>query len=78
MENLAFRGLDDRVIDRLETPARASQRSLEGQARHVLTQQVDRPGRIADFRERTRQLASLTAATSQTDSADLRREDRER
>ena len=40
----------------------------------LLSQQVERPNRIADYlRERTRQLVSLTAGTSQSDSADLLR-----
>ena len=78
MGNLTVRNLDDRVIERLKAQAKANQRSLEGEVRHVLTQQVERPNRIADFRERTRQLVSLTAGTSQSDSADLLREDRDR
>ena len=78
MGNLTVRNLDDRVIERLKAQAKANQRSLEGEVRHMLTQQVDRAGRIADFRERTRRLVSLTAGTSQSDSADLLREDRDR
>lgn len=78
MGNLTIRNLDDRVIDRLKAQAKANQRSLEGEIRHLLTQQADRPGRIADFRERTRQLVSLTAGTPQTDSVELLREDRDR
>ena len=78
MGNLTVRNLDDRVIERLKAQAKTNQRSLEGEVRHVLTQQVDRAGRIADFRERTRRLVSLTAGTRQTDSADLLREDRDR
>ena len=78
MGNLTVRNLDDRVIEQLKAQAKANQRSLEGEVRHVLTQQVDRPSRIADFHERTRQLVTLTAGTSQSDSADLLREDRDR
>ena len=78
MGNLTVRNLDDRVIERLKAQAKANQRSLEGEVRHVLTQQVDRSARIGDFRERTRRLVSLTAGTRQTDSADLLREDRDR
>ena len=78
MGNLTIRNLDDRVIDRLKAQAKANQRSLEGEIRHLLTQKADRPGRIADFRERTRQLVSLTAGTPQTDSVELLREDRDR
>ena len=76
--NVTVRNLDDRVIDRLKVQAKTNQRSLEGEIRHLLTQQADRPGRIADFRERTRQLVSLTEGTHQTDSVELLREDRDR
>ena len=78
MGNLTIRNLDDRVIKRLKAQAKANQRSLEGEVRYVLTQRADRLGRIANFRERTRQLVSLTADTSQTDSVELLREDRDR
>lgn len=78
MGNLTIRNLDDHVIELLKGQARTNQRSLEGEVRHVLTQSVDRHGRIAEFRERTRKLLSLTANTSQTDSVELLREDRDR
>ena len=78
MGNLTVRNLDDRVIEQLKVQARQNHRSLEGEIRHLLTQQVDRVGRIADFRERTRKLASLTTGTRQTDSVKLLREDRDR
>ena len=78
MGNLTIRNLDDRVIDHLKAQAKANQRSLEGEVRYVLTQQVDRRARIADFRERTRQIARMTAGIPQTDATDLLREDRTR
>ena len=78
MGNLTIRNLDDRIIERLKEQAKANQRSLEGEVRYILTQQAGRHGRIADFRERTRQLLSLTADTSQPDSVELLREDRDR
>ena len=78
MGDLTIRNLDDRVIERLKRQARASHRSLEGEVRHLLTQRVDRLVRLADFRERTRKLASLTVDTRQTDSVDMLREDRAR
>ena len=40
--------------------------------------QIDRRARIADFRERTRQIARMTVGTPQTDATDLLREDRTR
>ena len=78
MGSLTIRNLDDRVIEHLKAQAKANQRSLEGEVRYVLTQQVDRRARIADFRERTREIAQLTAGTPQTDSVSLLREDRDR
>ena len=77
MGNLTIRNLDDRVIKQLKAQAKANQRSLEGEIRYVLTQQADRRARIADFRERTRQIARITG-TPQTDATDLLREDRNR
>ena len=78
MGTLTIRNLDDRVIERLEAQARNNGRSLEGEIRHMLTERADRRLRIAAFRERTRELASATAGTSQTDSAALLRADRDR
>ena len=76
--NLTIRNLDDQVIDQLKAQAKDNQRSLEGEIRHMLTERVDRRYRLAEFRERTRQLASLTANTPQTDSVTLLRDDRDR
>ena len=78
MGNLTIRNLDERVIDALKAQARTNQRSLEAEVRYLLTQRVDRRVRMADFRERTAQIARMSADTPQTDSVDLLREDRER
>ena len=78
MGNLTIRNLDDRVIEQLKAQAKANQRSLEGEIRYMLTQQVDRRARIADFRGRTREIARMTAGTPQTDSVTLLRDDRHR
>ena len=78
MGNLTIRNLDDRVIDRLKAQAKANQRSLEGEIRHMLAEQVDRRSRMAGFRQRTQRLASMTAGTPQTDSVTLLRVDRDR
>ena len=78
MGTLTVRNLDDRVIERLKAQARENQRSLEGEIRHLLTERVDRRHRLAEFRERTRELASMTAGTPQTDSVTLLRNDRDR
>ena len=75
---LTIGNLDDHVIDRLQERARANQRSLEVEIRHVLTERVNPRSRIVRFRERVQQIASLTAGTPQTDSVALLREDRDR
>lgn len=77
MGSITIRNLDDGVIETLKAQARTNQRSLEAEVRYVLTQQVDRGIRIADFRERTRRIADLVDGP-QTDSVELLREDRER
>ena len=61
--NLTIWNLDDRVIDSLKAQARANERSLEGEIRHLLTQRADRRGRIASFRERTSRLAAATGVS---------------
>ena len=78
MGNLTIRNLDDRVIDALKAQARTNQRSLEAEVRYLLTQRIDRRARMADFRERSAQIARMSAGTPQTDSVELLREDRER
>lgn len=78
MGNLTIRNLDDHVIEQLKVQAKQNHRSLEGEVRHLLTQRVDRLGHIVNFRERTRELSSLTTRTRQTDSVKLLREDRDR
>ena len=78
MGNLTIRNLDDRVIDALKAQARSNQRSLEAEVRFLLTQRVERRVRMADFRERSAEIARMSAGTPQTDSVELLREDRER
>ncbi len=78
MGTLTVRNMDDHVIEKLKKQAKANHRSLEGEVRHLLTQQFDRLTRIAAVRERSRQLISLTTDLAQTDSVDLLREDRDR
>ena len=78
MGNLTIRNLDDGVIDRLKTQAKANQRSLEGEVRHVLTREVSDYLRTAEFLERADALAATTSGMKQTDSTILIREDRDR
>ena len=78
MGTLNIRNLDDQVIERLKAQAKANHRSLEGEVRYLLTQQLDRLTQFAEFRDRTRQILSLTVDTQQTDSVEMLREDRRR
>ena len=75
MGTLTIRNLDDRVIDRLKAQARANQRSLEGEVRHLPTREYLQ---TAEFLDRADALAATTSGTRQTDSAILIREDRDR
>ena len=76
MGNLTIRNLDDGVIDQLKAQARANQRSLEGEVRHLLTREVYL--RTAEFLARADALAVTTSGMKQTDSTVLIREDRDR
>ena len=80
MGNLTIRNLDDRVSDALkaQAKAKANQRSLEAEVRYMLTRRVERRVRMTDFRERSPEIARMSAGTFQTDSVELLREDRER
>lgn len=78
MANVTVRNIDDNVISCLKAQAKANHRSLEGEIRYLLGQHVSRHARLADFRERTARLGTLTADRPQTDSVLLLREDRDR
>ena len=78
MANVTIRNIDEAVIASLKAQAKAKHRSLEGEIRHLLAQQVLRWTRLKEFRERTARLHSLTENLPQTDSVALIREDRDR
>ena len=78
MANVTVRNIDDDVLACLKAQAKANHRSLEGEIRHLLVQQVSRHTRLEDFRERVARLAALGADRPQTDSVALLREDRDR
>ncbi len=76
MGNLTIRNLDDRVIQALKAEAKSNQRSMEAEARRLLTERFDRIQRMVQLRERTNALSRLTEGIPQTDSVLLLREDR--
>ena len=78
MATITVRNVDDKLVAALKARAKANQRSLEGEVRHLLARQALRHARLEDFRERTARLAALTADRPQTGSALLLREDRDR
>lgn len=78
MGTLTIRNLDHTVIDRLKAQARANQRSLEGEVRHVLRRETSRSLRTREFLARADALAATTAGTKHTDSTILIRADRDR
>ena len=78
MGNVTIRNLDDQVIDALKAQAKANQRSMEAELRHLLTQEVNPRLRMAGFLRRTARIARTTADVPQTDSVLLLRQDRDR
>ena len=78
MGYLTIRNLNDAVVDRLKAQARANERSLEGEVRHLLTREVAGYLGTAEFLARADALAAMTADTKQTDSTILIQEDRNR
>ena len=81
MGTLNVRRLDDDVLRRLKLRAAENNRSLEGEARHILEQAVlSAPGlsdRRRSFIELAARLRSETEGTYQTPGALLIREDRD-
>ncbi len=78
MGDLTMPDLDDGSIGRLKGQARANQRPLEGEVRHVPTREASDHLRTAEFLERADALAATTSGMKQTDSTILIREDRDR
>ena len=78
MGTVTIRDLDDRVIAALKAQAKDNQRSLEAELRYLLTREASDRRQMAEFRERTAQIARATRDVSQTDSAELIRQDRDR
>ena len=78
MGALHVRRLDDDVLKRLKQRAAKNNRSLEGEARHILEQAVpDRAERRRSFIELADRLRKETEGTYQTPGWVLIREDRD-
>ena len=77
MATLTIRNLDDHIVDILRSRAKGHHRSLEAEARQILTDTA-KPPAAADFRSLAERIAMMTPEVQQTDSADLLRQDRRR
>ena len=75
MGTITVRNLDVTVLDRLKARARDNKRSLEAEIRALLTEISERPSR-KKFMEIANRIAAMTPDVPQTDSGDLRRENR--
>ena len=77
MATVTIRNLDEAVVEALKKRARANNRSLEGELRHILTAAAGSAGQV-DLRALAERIAAMTPDRPQTDSVDLLREDRRR
>lgn len=77
MATITIRNLDDEVVRSLKERAKAHNRSLEGEARELLSQAARRPS-PAELVALADRIAAMTPKVLQTDSVDLLREDRDR
>ena len=80
MVTINVRRLDDDVVDRLKQRASRNNRSLEGEARHILqcAADDDMAAKRARFLEASRQLREKTKGRKHTPAEVLIREDRNR
>jgi len=78
MANLTIRNVEDSVVERLKDKAAQSGRSLEAEVREVLKQAAHRRTREEMLAAADRIAAMTPKGVTQTDSAILLREDRDR
>lgn len=81
MAHVSLGDIDVAVMERLAARAATHQRSLEEEIRVIIEDAASLPGErltFGEFIERTEGIRERTACCTQTDSADLIREDRER
>ena len=76
MATLTIRNLDDAVVEKLKSRAKANDRSLEAEARNILTGAAGRPSREELLTTADRIAAMTPKGVKQTDSAVLLRESR--
>ena len=80
MVTINVRRLDDEVVDRLKARASRNNRSLEGEARHILERAADddMAAKRAAFAETIKRRRPLTEGRKHTPAEVLIREDRDR
>ena len=77
MANLSIRNVDDKTVAILKRRAKAHNRSLEAELRHILAGAA-RPSAVTDLAALAERIAALTPDIPQTDSTEMLREDRRR
>jgi len=78
MATVTIRNIDDTVMKKLKTQAKANNRSLEAELRELLSAEVRKREQMRQFRAKAARIAAMTPKVPQTDSALLIREDRDR
>ena len=78
MATVTIRNIDDTVMKKLKTQAKANNRSLEAELRELLSAEVRKREQMRQFRAKAGRIAAMTPKVPQTDSALLIREDRDR
>lgn len=78
MATVTIRNLEDRIVRKLKARAKANHRSLEAELRELLSSAVRRQEGMRRFLAKADRIAAMTPKVSQTDSASLIREDRNR
>jgi plasmid stability protein len=77
MGTLTIRNLDDAIVEKLKSRAKANNRSLEAEARVILESSANRPSRRDLLAELDRIAAMTPKDVKQTDSVEIVREMRE-
>ena len=77
MANLTIKNLEDEIVEILNQRAKSHNRSLEAEARQILTDTA-KPGVASDFRSLAERIAKMSPGVGHTDGADLLRTDRRR
>ena len=78
MATVTIRNIDESVVKKLKTQAKANNRSLEAELRELLSTEVRKREQMRRFRATAARIAAMTPDTPQTDSTLLIREDRDR